>query len=162
MGQVGFPCEEPETSIFRRLLPPFIVLCAGAMALSLGVFVRSHMIENVGGMNLSKANPSLLQKTVINDDGSELMVPQAPLPPQYVVVPVKVVPVKKVKKVNVAPQASTGPAAQPPQSPLQDETIPFQPAEDFPPGVEQNHPAAAEPISTGDAPDAPSPPVQQE
>lgn len=83
-------------------------------------------------LDMVQADPQLVQRSKIGEENPDLMMPQPTLAPPKVIA---VVPQKPVRRA-ARPKPSTSSKAKPVPDPFADNSIPFQAAEDFTPGIE--------------------------
>ncbi len=146
--------DDPTPPLWRWLLPIFIVLCAGVAAYYWGTFAGERMAGQIQNMDLTQADTALVERTVIGENAPEIMIPNATMAPSPIIVETSPGAVKLVK-----PHRSTAsqPKPTPIPNPIEDNSIPFRPAEDYPPGVEQpNRPDDTAPLPN-EKPEKPSP-----
>ena len=145
--------DDPAPPLWRRLLPIFIVLCAGAAAYYWGTSAGERMAGQIQNTDLAQADTALVERAVIGENAPEIMMPNATPAPAPIIVETSPGAVKSVK-----PRRTTDskPKPTPVPNPFEDNSIPFRPAEDYPPGVER-------PIEPPNQPDdAPMPDLKPE
>ncbi len=123
--------EEAKPHFWRKLVPVAIVLCAGAIAYCVGTSTETHLTQRISPINGPHSAPTV-ERVVIGQDDLEIMAPSPTLPPP-ISFTVLQAPAPQVKRTVPV----TKPKSEPVVNPLQDNTIPFRPAEEYPPGLEQ-------------------------
>lgn len=79
-----------------------------------------------------QADPQLVQRSKIGEENPDLMMPQPTLAPPKVIAVVQHEPVRRTAR----PKPSSSSKAKPVADPFADNSIPFQSAEDYTPGIE--------------------------
>lgn len=92
------------------------------------------MANQIQDMNSAQANAPEVERAVIGADAPEIMMPNATLAPLPSIVTSKSVGKPGIKHTA---NSSSKPKPTPVSNPFEDNSIPFRPAEDYPPGVER-------------------------
>lgn len=146
-AHTGYLYEEPQTDKKRWLLPLVVVLSAGAFAYYIGIFTSTQMAREIQTMDLQQAPKPLVQKAVIGADAPEIIVPQSVLPPSLKIVKVNSKFSPKARSLPDSSKIATKKTeANSASDSLEENNVPFQPAEDYVEGQEaENLPALQAP-----------------
>jgi hypothetical protein len=124
--------EAPRPPLWRRLAPLVVVLGVGAATCFLGLSTGKKMADQVTELDTVQADPQLTQKVTIGADNPDLMMPQPTFAPPTMVA---VAQPKRIPR-GVQRAGAARSASKPAFDPFKDNTIPFQPAEDYAPEAE--------------------------